>query len=424
MWGMNKGSSAEARKYLKLVDELPDASFGPLRKFTRPQDAAPLLSLGKRVTSAIRQIGAQTYEAPSAWHAAAWLLDVATIAAHMAQSDAATGLKAPFDVRYGGPMFRGHNNADHRLVPTIYRSDDQVADLCAMVLLLAALREIFEYEEARPYNTSWAHMAALQHHGAPTTLLDFSLDPRIAVYFACKGARRGARVVVHFIQHALLAGGEAIILPPPWVERLYVQRGVFALMDTEDKVLALESACLTIVFPADEEYVRAHAWVENKVPDQPWYRAAFKWARTRIADGAFVQTFVRDGVIDEAEFRRSIDVKSEVASLNAACGAIPFKWSHLTPAAFSDEPDDFTDMMQWLALKHFDGAMRYDVNSIDRLIGLNQPLFRAKEAAYRFLWNQFLRDMPEEKILAVPMLGALQAVAFCVNDWDDRNGRR
>jgi hypothetical protein len=69
-----------------------------------------------------------------------------------------------------------------------------------------------------------------QHYGIPSELIDFTTDPNVATYFACLNsnpeADDTASVFGIFYERALQNGLE-VILPPPYAERIYLQRGLF-----------------------------------------------------------------------------------------------------------------------------------------------------------------------------------------------------
>jgi FRG domain len=85
--------------------------------------------------------------------------------------------------------FRGVNNVGYPLVPRLYRSDSEVADLLALEQeMLAEFRS-----RSRPLLTSemasdWEYLFVMQHYGVPTRLLDWSENALFALYFALSAA--------------------------------------------------------------------------------------------------------------------------------------------------------------------------------------------------------------------------------------------
>jgi hypothetical protein len=74
-----------------------------------------------------------------------------------------------------------------------------------------------------------AYLAAAQHYQIATNLIDWTPDSAVATYFAAAGPKepsRTASVYVMGLADAMDAGFE-ILIPPPFVERLHLQRGFF-----------------------------------------------------------------------------------------------------------------------------------------------------------------------------------------------------
>lgn len=101
-------------------------------------------------------------------------------------------------------IYRGQNNYDFKLESSLYRAfkrnkklrvrNDSNKDPISRLkqekeMLESFKRTSYIFLKTRPDNYSsrdW--LALMQHYGAPTRLLDFSISPYIALYFALSGA--------------------------------------------------------------------------------------------------------------------------------------------------------------------------------------------------------------------------------------------
>ncbi|HEX3362301.1 MAG TPA: FRG domain-containing protein [Solirubrobacterales bacterium] len=89
--------------------------------------------------------------------------------------------------------FRGVHNGGHALVPRLYRSDSEAADLLALEKdMLAEFRSRSRSLVTREVVSDWEHLFVMQHYGVPTRLLDWSENALFALYFALSiAAERG-----------------------------------------------------------------------------------------------------------------------------------------------------------------------------------------------------------------------------------------
>jgi hypothetical protein len=114
------------------------------------------------------------------------------------------------------PWFRGQADAGWHLVPGLYRADDPNEDEIRGEFQRRGIHLI----EERPPSTEWEWYFLMQHHGAPTRLLDWSDGALTGLYFALRGARENQNAAVW-------------VLDPTWLNELSVGLDSVVLADWE-----------------------------------------------------------------------------------------------------------------------------------------------------------------------------------------------
>jgi len=135
-----------------------------------------------------------------------------------------------------------------------------------------------------------AGYAAAQHYGLFTTILDWTVNPQTAVHFGTSKLEPKANQppgAVFWIDAATAEQfGLKVVLPPPFIRRLYLQRGFFSDM-REDQVEQLEAACYRIQYPNHpKEGVLAVAedrslYEIDILPKDEWFKNIVKWSREK-----------------------------------------------------------------------------------------------------------------------------------------------
>lgn len=119
--------------------------------------------------------------------------------------------------------------------------------LAAFALLMKLTTE----HETNVSLQAWLYHGAAQHYQIPTELLDWTVDPFIAVWFAHWGTiKKGDRGRV-FCVELENEDRAKILLPPPFVTRLIRQRGLFHYTSKANKAAnhELYKRALTVEFP-------------------------------------------------------------------------------------------------------------------------------------------------------------------------------
>ena len=90
----------------------------------------------------------------------------------------------------GGWVFRGQSDANWRLLPAIARREPRVDPRAAEEALFRELKLRLPSVYASPPESDWDLLALIQHHGAPTRLLDWTRSPLTALWFAVSSRAR------------------------------------------------------------------------------------------------------------------------------------------------------------------------------------------------------------------------------------------
>jgi hypothetical protein len=169
------------------------------------------------------------------WHAES----VDDLDAFLTQRRSASALK----------LYRGQE-AHWPLLPHLGRVETRgLLRTTEITLLEAFKKEASQFAPKIPDNP-WDWLALAQHHGLPTRLLDWSLDPYVALWFAVRRRPRSDEhspelwvftpdrediIIRKADQDPYRGTWTKVFLPQPWFPRVRAQKGAFAVFKQSDK---------------------------------------------------------------------------------------------------------------------------------------------------------------------------------------------
>lgn len=163
-------------------------------------------------------------------------------------------------------VFRGHAQ-DWPLRPTIGRNANRYRPDTEAKLLSEFKRLARPYMSYANVMTEWDWLFVAQHHGLPTRLLDWTVNPLVAAYFACHASARGKRdgkVIAIETRHSGLIDVEgrkdplsiertAFVYPSSVASRIVAQRGLFSVHVEPTKPWRVPNQREAFTIPADSK---------------------------------------------------------------------------------------------------------------------------------------------------------------------------
>ncbi len=212
------------------------------------------------IVAAIERVSESEWRACCPWQAALFLLAKSFLLADDTISFRNDVLNS-LGVSQSGPtltVFRGQSKPHRGFVPSIkhdHLSDEQRKEAArATEIFCNSLLHAYKASGMAQLDGYDALLAIAQHYDMRTELLDFTTDPSVAVFFANLGNGLAEDSAVYSCPIPRLFDHLRIILPPPFVKRLYLQRGFFLQVETPD-ANELKDSSSRVIFEADPDYV-------------------------------------------------------------------------------------------------------------------------------------------------------------------------
>lgn len=226
-----------------------------------------------------------------------------------------------------------------------------------------------------------AFLPVAQHYALKTPLLDFTADPAVAVYFASRDVTdvdgEHASIYVYTLPPTPDGSVLSFRLPPPFIARPYLQKGVYLESATPGDVAQQVPSLFELRFPArahNHRFAVTRAGVVDVLPEAHEVDVLEGFARAGVSE------FVRDygglwtpGVV--AKFA------ADYARRHEAQG----RFEVLTPSQEHVERyvDRIEDMLYWLCYCPTEHGMDVDVRSLHAIAASNPEIFRMLIGVYR-----------------------------------------
>ena len=102
-------------------------------------------------------------------------------------------------------LFRGHSNINYGIQPSLFRDPKYYKNEYMMYQELV----IRCPESFTSCQTHLDFLVEMQHYGLPTRLLDFSLNPLVALYFACENSFGIGEIIAYSVKNEEIVYGKA-----------------------------------------------------------------------------------------------------------------------------------------------------------------------------------------------------------------------
>lgn len=183
-------------------------------------------------------------------------------------------------------LFRGQNHSEWGLKTTLMRSKNKKRDQEELILFCNLLEEKYPIVPASILedrkNLRGCDVAAARHYGVANSFLDFTFNPRVALYFASKQDEQSNFSKVFSLPVKILEEDDLkAFIAHPMANRAFKQAGVFIEVPDEQKSNELEKKCVSLVLPKDDAFRnyfdKFHDLIESSTPfDQEFLDLRFQ----------------------------------------------------------------------------------------------------------------------------------------------------
>jgi hypothetical protein len=207
-------------------------------------------------------------------------------------------------------LFRGQKNYNLDLIPSFFRErTDRKTEASAIDLFINVLNEK-NYGSFKSFTTDTkVHLTSAQHYGLKTSLLDVTMDPIVAIWFANDGWQRKTNKENSGNKSAVLKSEErsknetsddfaavyimpviesqnlfSIILPPHYSYNLYSQMGLFLAPEAPYNSFT-HKHFYAVRFPLDDSF--NYQILETKYVEDEWLYKLADWCREYVQSPRF-----------------------------------------------------------------------------------------------------------------------------------------